>query len=90
MVMVADDFDVKNYYLVANEVDDDNDILSMMLPKPEMNFLNYIIILHLIGLFLVFTFLTNSSACSAALCASAPKSISSDNTPALSTSVIYK
>lgn len=49
MVMVADDFDVKNYYLVANEVDDDNDILSMMLPKPEMNFLNYIIILHLIG-----------------------------------------
>lgn len=36
------------------------------------------------------TFLTNSSACSAALWANAPRSISSDRTPALSTSVICK
>lgn len=36
----------------------------------------------------LFTFRTNSSACSAALCANAPKSISSDNTPAFKTSVI--
>lgn len=37
----------------------------------------------------ILTFRTNSSACSAALWANAPKSISSDKTPAFSTSVIY-
>lgn len=36
MVTVADDFDVKNYCLVAILVNDDNGIHSMMPPKPKV------------------------------------------------------
>lgn len=42
MVMVADDFDVRNYCLVAIAVNDDNGILSMMPPKPNVSIQNVI------------------------------------------------
>lgn len=105
MVMVADDFDAKNYCLVAIWVDGDSGILSKMPPTPAFGEK----LLHeywhwhktnahwifqksfcrsMSNQTLWFTLRTNSSACSAALWANAPKSISSESTPALSTSVI--
>lgn len=94
MAVVDDGIDVRNYCLVAISVSVCSDRLSTMPPRPGEHFVNeskheYWGIERISNFVKAnLTLRTNSSACSAALCANAPRSISSDNTPALSTSVI--